>query len=72
MNRRVAALSERRKIVELLDQKLMDLVDSQASLSLKKNCSSSDDYHQQLAVLKQSLSSRTQEELEKIEQKKLK
>ncbi|XP_008195797.2 kinesin-like protein Klp98A isoform X1 [Tribolium castaneum] len=63
LNKRVEALSERRKTVEMLDKKLLDLVDQQASLDINPQ----DDH---LVDLKQSLASRTKEELEKIEKKK--
>lgn len=55
------ALSERRKTVELLDKKLLELVDQQGLLGPKSS---------NLDNLKQSLASRTQQELDIIEKKK--
>jgi kinesin family protein 16B len=63
LNKRVDALSERRKTVEMLDKKLLELVDQQASLDI----GTQDDH---LHDLKLSLASRTKEELDKIEKKK--
>lgn len=62
LNRRVQALCERQRSVELLDKKIIDLVEEQKSLS--KDCK--DD----LQVLRIELSKRTEEDLKKIEQKK--
>lgn len=62
LNRRVQALCERQRSVEILDKKIIDLVEEQKSLS--KDCK--DD----LQVLRIELSKRTEEDLKKIEQKK--
>ncbi|KAJ3648828.1 hypothetical protein Zmor_020600 [Zophobas morio] len=63
LDNRVEALSERRRTVEMLDKKLLDLIDQQALLD-----NSTQNEH--LQDLKQSLASRTKDELDKIERKK--
>lgn len=60
---RVQALNERRRAVELLDKKLVSLVDEQAALS-----NSPDD--DKLQELRDSLAARTEQELKEIEQRK--
>lgn len=62
LNRRVKALCERQRSVELLDKKIIDLVEEQKSLS--KDC------RDDLQILRTELSKRTEEDLKKIEQKK--
>ncbi|KAJ8925878.1 hypothetical protein NQ315_009730 [Exocentrus adspersus] len=64
LNKRVQALCERQKSVELLDRKIIDLVDEQKGLRTEE---SADD---QLENLRESLSKRTEDELKKIEQRK--
>ncbi|CAH1112604.1 unnamed protein product [Psylliodes chrysocephalus] len=64
LNRRVQTLCERQRSVELLDKKIIDLVDQQKSLTKDENKSD------ELEILKQELCKRTEEELKKIEQKK--
>uniref|UniRef100_A0A6P7GBU2 Kinesin-like protein Klp98A n=1 Tax=Diabrotica virgifera virgifera TaxID=50390 RepID=A0A6P7GBU2_DIAVI len=64
LNRRVKTLCERQKSVQLLDKKIVDLVDEQKSLSKDENKT------EELENLKQELCKRTEEELKKIEEKK--
>lgn len=63
LERRVEALSERRRAVELLDKKLVNLVDEQAAIS---NSPDGD----KLQELRDSLAARTEQELKEIEQRK--
>lgn len=63
LERRVQALAERRNAVEKLDKKLVGLVDEQMELSITSN-------NEDLQKLKESLSSRTEQELQEIEQRK--
>lgn len=62
LNRRVQALCERQRSVELLDKKIIDLVEEQKSLSK--------DYKDDLQNLRTELAERSEEDLKKIEQKK--
>ncbi|XP_074037348.1 kinesin-like protein 98A isoform X2 [Leptinotarsa decemlineata] len=64
LNRRVQALCERQRSVELLDKKIVDLVDQQKSLS------SDQSEQEHLLNLKAELSKRTEEELKDIESRK--
>lgn len=64
LNKRVQTLCERQKSIELLDKKIIDLVDEQKPLRLEENM------EEQLENLKETLSKRTEEELKRIEQKK--
>ncbi|KAJ8954794.1 hypothetical protein NQ318_014906 [Aromia moschata] len=64
LNRRVKMLCERQKSVELLDKKIVDLVDEQKSLDIEE------DKDEELQNLKTMLSKRTEVELRKIEEKK--
>lgn len=57
------ALNERRHAVELLDKKLVSLVDEQAAIS---NSPDGD----KLQELRESLAARTEQELKEIEQRK--
>ncbi|KAL3287107.1 hypothetical protein HHI36_001588 [Cryptolaemus montrouzieri] len=63
LNRRVEALTERKKAIEMLDKKLIDLVEKQVALDIE-------DQDNKLLTLKKSLACRTKEELEKIEERK--
>lgn len=62
LNRRVQALCERQRSVEILDKKIIDLVDEQKTISK--------DYKDDLQSLRAELSKRTVEDLKKIEEKK--
>lgn len=64
LERRVQALNERRHAVELLDKKLVSLVDEQAALN------SSPEGDQVMQELRESLAARTEQELKEIEQRK--
>nr|CAI5852223.1 unnamed protein product [Callosobruchus analis] len=64
LNRRVQTLCERQRSVELLDKKIVDLVDEQKSMCQQEN------KEEELENLKSKLSQRTVEELRRIEQKK--
>lgn len=64
LNKRVQTLCERQKSIELLDKKIIDLVDEQKPLRLEENM------EEQLENLKETLSKRTEDELKRIEQKK--
>lgn len=64
LNKRVQTLCERQKSIELLDKKIIDLVDEQKPLRLEENM------EEQLENLKETLSKRTEEELKRIDQKK--
>lgn len=64
LNRRVQALCERQRCIEVLDQKIVDLVDEQKSICEElKEESTLDD-------LKNRLSQRTEDEMKKLEEKK--
>lgn len=63
LERRVQALSERRKAVEKLDKRLVGLVDEQLELSTSAN-------NEDLLKLKENLASRTEQELQVIEKRK--
>lgn len=63
LERRVEALNDRRHAVELLDKKLVSLVDEQAAIT-----SSPDG--DKLQELRDSLAARTEQELKEIEQRK--
>lgn len=62
LTRRVEALCERQKTVELLDKRLIDLVDEQSYLDQDNTIQFND--------LKQTISLRTEEERKRIEEKK--
>ncbi|CAG9820988.1 unnamed protein product [Phaedon cochleariae] len=64
LNRRVHALCERQKSVELLDKKIVDLVDKQKLLCIDQN------KEEELNVLRIGLVKRTEEEMKEIERKK--
>ncbi|CAH1982263.1 unnamed protein product [Acanthoscelides obtectus] len=64
LNRRVQTLCERQRSVELLDKKIVDLVDEQKSMCQQEN------KEEELENLKAKLSKRTVEELRRIEEKK--
>ncbi|KAF7281404.1 hypothetical protein GWI33_004786 [Rhynchophorus ferrugineus] len=66
LNRRVQMLCERQKSVEILDQKLIGLVNEQVELDHNENATS-----MELHDLKDQLAKRTDEERKQIEQKKL-
>lgn len=63
LKRRVQALSDRRNAVEVLDKKLVNLVDEQLELGVPSSES-------QLQSLKESLASRTVQQMQEIEQRK--
>lgn len=63
LNHRVQMLSERKKTIDLLDKKLISLVEEQVNLDNENKDAN-------LEALKQSLASRTKEEIEKIERRK--
>lgn len=63
LERRVQTLSERRLAVEKLDKRLVDLVDEQIELG---ELSNKDD----LQTLRQSLASRTEQQLQELDQRK--
>lgn len=77
LNRRVQTLCERQKNVEEIDQKLIGLVNEQEILSSENNSVSSGDGDSskqsvsELQALKETLAKRTDDELQKIEEKKL-
>lgn len=64
LHRSVQALCERQRCIEVLDQKIVDLVDEQKSICEElKEESTLDD-------LKNRLSQRTEDEMKKLEEKK--
>lgn len=77
LNRRVQTLCDRQKSVEEIDQKLIGLVSEQEILSSENNSVSSSDGDSskqsvsELQALKETLAKRTDDELQKIEEKKL-
>ncbi|XP_057652749.1 kinesin-like protein KIF16B isoform X2 [Diorhabda carinulata] len=64
LNKRVETLCEHQRNVELLDKKIVDLVDQQKSLVKSEN------QNEDLENLKLKLRKRTEEELKRIEEKK--
>lgn len=72
LNRRVQTLCERQKSVEILDQKLIGLVNEQEDLKMEESNETNIIIEDSdLKDLKEKLAKRTGEELKQIEQKKL-
>ncbi|KAL1493564.1 hypothetical protein ABEB36_009268 [Hypothenemus hampei] len=71
LNRRVQTLCARQKTMEEIDQKLIGLVKEQENLSDRSSSSNNYTQDPELVLLKETLAKRTQEELKRIEQKKL-
>lgn len=63
LERRVQTLSERRTAVEKLDKRLVDLVDEQLQLGVPSSS-------ENLQHLKVSLASRTEQQIQELEQRK--